>query len=89
MDIPATVPPAEKSSPSAVNTSPLLEMPCVLPAGIRDSFTIVRLLEEERMNPSGSSARATSRAIKTWKSASLLKMASMVHWIRSRLSLRF
>ena len=89
MGIPATMPPAEKSSPSAVNASPLLEMPWVLPAGIRDSFTMVRLLEAERMNSSRSSARAASWAIRAWKSASLFKMASMVHWIRSRLSLRF
>ena len=64
-------------------------MPWVLPAGIRDSFTMVRLLEAERMNSSRSSARAASWAIRAWKSASLFKMASMVHWIRSRLSLRF
>ena len=89
MGIPDTLPPAEKSSPSSVNASPLLEMPSVLPARIRESFTRVRLLAEERMKASGSSARAASRARRDWNSASLFRMASMVHSMRSRLSLRF
>jgi hypothetical protein len=47
--MPKTVPPAEKSRPSSVKASPVLETPSRSPARIRDIFDMVWFFSQARI----------------------------------------